>query len=180
MNNSFFDKINNFLSWKNISFLGKSKFINSFSYWFLIVPFLAKFTNYIETNLPFNLQIFFVCSLCFGISNIFYKICCPEIIKLYEHPQDFLSKGGNACEINRIIEDNNINENMIKEKVTDTEIKQKVSQLVEGFNTQRNFIRHLISFFYLLGLSLLLVVLVMNVLSVFNMSFKNQIIGGVL
>ena len=165
------------LSWQKISILGKSKFINSFSYWFLLVPFLAKFlakfANDVSIALPFNLKVFFVCSLFFGISNMLYKMFCPELIKLYKNPQDFLSKGGNVFQINNVIENSDLSENTLPSCTKNDELKAKFSSLVILLNSQRPFVRCTISLVYVFGITLFAIVISMNICTVFGVECNN-------
>lgn len=181
------NKLQNKINWNAISFLGKSKFIKSFTIWIVIVPILAKTlhnTNNIKLfcvefnlTLPFNLEVFYLCSLVFALANILYLIYCPDIIKEYKNPQDFLNKGGNTYilekykkiagelkdkdteELNIYInpDNNNYNRNMC----------EYFSEIENYFNNKYSNMRICITLLYVFGISLFIYILIENVMFIF-------------
>lgn len=176
----------NKVTWSEISFLGKSKFIKSFSVWIIIVPILAKALHnanniklfYIEFNLtlPFNLEIFYLCSLTFGLANILYLKYCPDIIKKYENPQDFLNKGGNIYILKQYQE---IASNLKGEEVLNIFIKLDdkkyynrdicgyFSEIEKYFDSKYSKIRKLITLLYAFGILLVVYILIENIIVIF-------------
>ncbi len=92
------------IDWITLSRIGRSRFIKSFSIWFVAIPLIAKLfadlesivsidllghTWKLHTELPFSWVIFYICSLFFTVSNIAFAIWCPEIIKNYGNYREF-------------------------------------------------------------------------------------------
>lgn len=169
------DKLISKINWNTISLLGKNKFIKSFSIWIILVPILAKILNnksnielfYIEWNLalPFNLTIFYACSLFFGLANILYVIYCPDIIKTYSNASDFLTQGGNRYLINEYINSREVSG--ISPIESDKEIKNKFSEIVYYFNNKKPKILYFITISYVIGLTLISFILCKNIILIF-------------
>lgn len=97
------------LEWLILARIGQSRFIQSFSVWFVLVPIFAKLLGTITTpvkvtifnyvwvldwGLPFTWYVFFFASVFFTIGNIIYLISCPNIIKNYKSFSEFKQNDG--------------------------------------------------------------------------------------
>lgn len=171
------------LNWVTLSQLGRSKFIRSFSIWLIIVPILAKFFDKLPREisvvinntrfslfleLPFNVSIFYFCSLCFGLASIIYTLKCPNIIKDYKNSGDFISNGGNQYQL---IEFSNKLDTQKKgeyiKKLETTEISNIqlaniYSMLVKDYRLYNAYFRITLGILYLFGFILLLLVFIQN------------------
>ena len=92
--------------WLSLSAFSKSTLVRSMAYWLFITPIAAKafasinkldlttigFNGYVEFALPFSWTVFFFSALFFSIGNFIYTLKCPEIIKDYQHFDDYASK----------------------------------------------------------------------------------------
>ena len=109
------------INWSTISILGKNKIVNR-SYIYLIIvpilarllsdlksPFLYKFTNGYELEipleLPFNWVLFFFAALCFTIGTIMYVMFAPQIIKEDESFGDFDTKRKTSVHLKWYLDD---------------------------------------------------------------------------
>jgi len=96
------------MRWKNLANCHQSKVVKQSYIWLLLVPVVAKllskapgeltvhiFNQNVTLNfvLPFTWRIFYSASIFFAISNIIYKLCCPEIIKDHTGFSSFLAEG---------------------------------------------------------------------------------------
>jgi hypothetical protein len=94
----------NTVTWEQLSVLGKSHFIRSFSLWFILIPLIAKILSEIQSvatirilvytftlhlQLPFSWAVFYFCSLAFALANTIFALRCPPIVKKYSSYGDF-------------------------------------------------------------------------------------------
>lgn len=95
--------IKTIFNWKNLSFLGKNKFIKSFYIYLIIVPIAAKLLYFAKNKLnisilsldellPFSWIMFFFAALFFTIANLLYSFFAPRIIFENDNFHDFQIK----------------------------------------------------------------------------------------
>jgi hypothetical protein len=164
--------------WQDLSILGKRKFIQSFSIWIVVVPIIAKILNRapesitigkipIEIALPFNLQIFYLCSLFFFIANLLYLFKCPEMIQKYKNYNEFDQAGKSPHSFDYFYKKIKDKQGAYKYQAErEEQFKHTKSAIFEQyyskFNDERLLIRVFISIFYLLSGILLMFLLYQN------------------
>lgn len=169
------DKI---ISWENISILGKSKFIQSFSIWFIVTPILAKiFENInqvsfrgaiINIGMPFTFEVFYLCSLFFLIANMLYLFKCPTFIKNYLNTNDFIikeTKEAANCVLESLFKPyEGIG---VEPNADEKEPSIRYAKNRNGLNLIYGGFRRLISVIYLIGVILIIWLVLENIYFVF-------------
>ncbi len=176
------EEIRKQVNWHVVSRLGKNKFVKSFNIWIILVPILDKAMNNVNNlelfsmqlnwALPFNLKIFYACSLVFGLANVLYFIFCPRLIREYSNAGEFLSKGGSKFLINEFIESEK--DIAISTISNDNEIKCKFAELSEHFRSKKPIFIWIVAFCYLGGFLLFAGVLSDGAKSIFFEEALNE------
>lgn len=102
--------------WLDISVLGRSYIVKSFSVWFLVVPFIIKildqipesvsilmwekeFTFSLNTPFPNQIYIFYFASVLFAMGNVIYSLRCPLVIKSYRGFSEYKEMDGSSASL---------------------------------------------------------------------------------
>ncbi len=95
--------------WADLARMGKSRLVQTFSIWFILIPILAKFLGNVDDTvlvtvlgsqwklnfgLPFNWYLFFLASVFFSIANVAFVAYCPSIIRNYDNFAAFVRLDG--------------------------------------------------------------------------------------
>lgn len=181
------------LDWILLSKLGHSKFIKSFNIWIVLVPFFAKLFERLPDHmdiilfktkipltfqLPFNLTIFYCCSVFFGIASVIYSLRCPAVIKDYQDAGDFLAKNGTANTLLALslkLDKSQIKKyktqiDSLKKKESHVQLMNIYTSLAKDYKLSYGRIRVILISIYSIAFFLLLIVFVENTIVVLGRS----------
>lgn len=187
---SFVSSIFAVTSWRNLKKVRTSNLVRSMGVWLIVVPVAAKFLSNapetttmtffgapisVDLTLPFSWKTFFLSALCFSIANSLFSVFAPQIVQQHNNHSDFLSAGKGDEQLDEYMDTDTAEH---QERLYQVRERAGINRQVEGGDKLRNdfwelydfecfrynYLRLLVSLFYLGGLILLVDVALKNII----------------
>lgn len=179
-----------FPTWEHLKHLRRSQVVRSMHVWLVIVPIMAKLLAQIgkipaielfgtklepKFDLPFSWQLFYFSALAFSAGNLIFLVRCPRIVKEHANPSEFHEAGKGLDQIVHYAVDAGLSSTQIQDEIVrvNAEIQsttKRYNRLFWIFYDHANY--HglgglwFATFFYIAGLTMIVIVLTQNFLAV--------------